>query len=64
MEASLEQDKRSILMVCDFFLPGVGGVETHILQLSQCLIGLGHKARSPAAQVVASFLSWAARSTP
>lgn len=30
-------------MVCDFFYPNCGGIETHIYQLSQCLIGLGHK---------------------
>lgn len=30
-------------MACDFFYPNCGGIETHIYQLSQCLIGLGHK---------------------
>lgn len=30
-------------MVCDFFYPNVGGVESHIYQLSQCLIACGHK---------------------
>lgn len=30
-------------MVCDFFYPNVGGVESHIYQLSQCLIARGHK---------------------
>lgn len=30
-------------MVSDFFHPNTGGVETHIYQLSQCLMALGHK---------------------
>ncbi|XP_063702775.1 phosphatidylinositol N-acetylglucosaminyltransferase subunit A isoform X2 [Culicoides brevitarsis] len=30
-------------MVSDFFYPNVGGVEEHIFNLSQCLIGKGHK---------------------
>ena len=30
-------------MVCDFFYPNIGGVESHIYQLSQCLIRQGHK---------------------
>jgi phosphatidylinositol N-acetylglucosaminyltransferase subunit A len=30
-------------MVCDFFYPNMGGVESHIFQLSQCLLELGHK---------------------
>jgi len=30
-------------MVCDFFHPRVGGVETHIWSLSQALLRLGHK---------------------
>ena len=32
-----------ILMVSDFFHPNVGGIETHIYNLSQSLIRLGHK---------------------
>lgn len=32
-----------ILMVSDFFYPNTGGVESHIYQLSQCLIQAGHK---------------------
>ncbi|KAK9842443.1 hypothetical protein WJX81_000482 [Elliptochloris bilobata] len=36
--------KERVLLVCDFFCPGVGGVENHILQLGQCLSDLGHKA--------------------
>ena len=32
-----------ILMVSDFFYPNTGGVETHIYQLSQCLMARGHK---------------------
>nr|XP_006825510.1 PREDICTED: phosphatidylinositol N-acetylglucosaminyltransferase subunit A-like [Saccoglossus kowalevskii] len=30
-------------MVSDFFFPNTGGVESHIYQLSQCLIERGHK---------------------
>lgn len=30
-------------MVCDFFYPNMGGVESHIYQLSSCLIDRGHK---------------------
>lgn len=30
-------------MVSDFFYPNTGGVESHIYQLSQCLLALGHK---------------------
>jgi len=30
-------------MVTDFFYPNVGGVESHVYQLSQCLIARGHK---------------------
>ena len=30
-------------MVSDFFYPNMGGVESHIYQLAQCLIELGHK---------------------
>ena len=33
----------SIAMVTDFFYPGLGGVESHIYQLSQCLIEQGCK---------------------
>nr|CAG4643170.1 EOG090X0515 [Ilyocryptus agilis] len=32
-----------ICMVSDFFYPGLGGVESHIFWLSQCLLKLGHK---------------------
>lgn len=35
--------KHSICMVSDFFYPNMGGVESHIYQLSQCLIEKGHK---------------------
>lgn len=34
--------KFRILMVSDFFHPNTGGVETHIYQLSQCLLARGH----------------------
>ncbi len=30
-------------MVSDFFYPNMGGVETHIFNLSQCLLARGHK---------------------
>lgn len=30
-------------MVCDFFYPRLGGVETHIWSLSQCLLRRGHR---------------------
>ncbi|OON19402.1 PIGA protein, partial [Opisthorchis viverrini] len=30
-------------MACDFFFPNVGGVETHIYSLAQCLIRRGHR---------------------
>lgn len=36
-------DKPVIAMVSDFFYPGLGGVEMHIYQLSECLINLGYK---------------------
>ncbi|CAI9723954.1 phosphatidylinositol N-acetylglucosaminyltransferase subunit A-like [Octopus vulgaris] len=35
--------KQNICMVSDFFYPNMGGVESHIYQLSQCLIERGHK---------------------
>uniref|UniRef100_A0A665VBP5 phosphatidylinositol N-acetylglucosaminyltransferase n=1 Tax=Echeneis naucrates TaxID=173247 RepID=A0A665VBP5_ECHNA len=35
--------KHNICMVSDFFYPNMGGVESHIYQLSQCLIQKGHK---------------------
>lgn len=35
--------KHRVAMVCDFFYPRLGGVENHILSLSQELIGMGHK---------------------
>ncbi|XP_033629316.1 phosphatidylinositol N-acetylglucosaminyltransferase subunit A-like [Asterias rubens] len=35
--------KHRICMVSDFFFPNTGGVESHIFQLSQCLIQRGHK---------------------
>nr|CAG4643914.1 EOG090X0515 [Lepidurus arcticus] len=33
----------NICMVSDFFYPNMGGVESHIHTLSQCLLNLGHK---------------------
>ncbi|XP_069122175.1 phosphatidylinositol N-acetylglucosaminyltransferase subunit A-like [Argopecten irradians] len=35
--------KHNICMVSDFFFPNMGGVESHIYQLSQCLLERGHK---------------------
>lgn len=35
--------KPVVAMVSDFFYPGLGGVEMHIYQLSECLIALGYK---------------------
>lgn len=35
--------KHRICMVSDFFYPNMGGVESHIYQLSQCLIEKGYK---------------------
>ena len=37
------QESKSICLVCDFFYPNIGGVETHIWSLAQCLIDAGHK---------------------
>ena len=34
-----------VLVVSDFFFPGVGGVESHIYHLSHCLVKQGHKVR-------------------
>ena len=33
----------NIAMVSDFFYPNMGGVESHIYHLAQCLVRLGHK---------------------
>jgi len=33
---------RRILIVTDFFFPNVGGVESHVYNLSQCLMDAGH----------------------
>ncbi|XP_066281291.1 phosphatidylinositol N-acetylglucosaminyltransferase subunit A-like [Branchiostoma lanceolatum] len=33
----------NVCMVSDFFFPNTGGVESHIYQLSQCLLQRGHK---------------------
>ncbi|KAL9958833.1 hypothetical protein ACROYT_G035901 [Oculina patagonica] len=43
MAAPPVQEKHNICMVSDFFYPNMGGVESHIYQLSQCLIQRGHK---------------------
>ncbi|XP_011306452.1 N-acetylglucosaminyl-phosphatidylinositol biosynthetic protein [Fopius arisanus] len=39
----MDESKHRICMVSDFFYPNMGGVEEHIFNLSQCLIGRGHK---------------------
>lgn len=41
--ARVPSRKHNICMVSDFFYPNMGGVESHIYQLSQCLIEKGHK---------------------
>lgn len=41
--ARVPTKKHNICMVSDFFYPNMGGVESHIYQLSQCLIEKGHK---------------------
>uniref|UniRef100_A0A3B4ABC4 phosphatidylinositol N-acetylglucosaminyltransferase n=1 Tax=Periophthalmus magnuspinnatus TaxID=409849 RepID=A0A3B4ABC4_9GOBI len=41
--AEVFRKKHNICMVSDFFYPNMGGVESHIYQLSQCLIAMGHK---------------------
>lgn len=40
---NIKDMKHRIAMVSDFFYPNVGGVESHIYQLSQCLLARGHK---------------------
>lgn len=40
---SAPQGQLRLLMVSDFFYPNTGGVESHIYQLSQCLMARGHK---------------------
>lgn len=35
--------RHKICMISDFFYPNMGGVEEHIFNLSQCLLGRGHK---------------------
>ena len=40
---SRKKEKPVIAMVSDFFYPGLGGVEMHIYQLSECLIAMGYK---------------------
>jgi phosphatidylinositol N-acetylglucosaminyltransferase subunit A len=39
----MTNDPLTICMVSDFFHPSIGGVETHIFQLSRVLIQLGHR---------------------
>lgn len=42
-DSNYGKTRHVICMVSDFFYPNVGGVEEHIFQLSQCLLGRGHK---------------------
>merc|ERR1711928_217471 len=39
----MTEDQHVICMISDFFYPNMGGVESHIFTLSQCLIKMGHK---------------------
>ncbi|XP_055937371.1 phosphatidylinositol N-acetylglucosaminyltransferase subunit A-like [Argiope bruennichi] len=39
----MQKTKHRICMVSDFFYPNTGGVESHIYQLSLCLLKKGHK---------------------
>eukprot|EP00794_Sanderia_malayensis_P007115 gene7115-7919_t len=41
--AANDSTSYNIAMVSDFFYPNMGGVESHIYQLSQCLVNRGHK---------------------
>lgn len=40
---AISKAKPVVAMVSDFFYPGLGGVEMHIYQLSECLISVGYK---------------------
>lgn len=42
-DACDDRQRLRVLMVSDFFYPNTGGVESHIYQLSQCLLARGHK---------------------
>ena len=41
-DGKVERPRLTVAMVSDFFYPNVGGVESHIFNLSQCLIERGH----------------------
>ncbi|CAD7929918.1 unnamed protein product [Amoebophrya sp. A25] len=41
--SATERERLSILIICDFFYPDLGGVENHIEQLSQGLAARGHR---------------------
>ncbi|VDH90319.1 phosphatidylinositol glycan, class A [Mytilus galloprovincialis] len=43
MNNCLSLRRHNVCMVSDFFYPNMGGVESHIYQLSQCLLEKGHK---------------------
>ncbi|XP_063410123.1 phosphatidylinositol N-acetylglucosaminyltransferase subunit A-like isoform X2 [Mytilus trossulus] len=43
MSNCLSLRRHNVCMVSDFFFPNMGGVESHIYQLSQCLLEKGHK---------------------
>lgn len=38
-----EHSVKRILIVTDFFYPNIGGVESHVYNLSQCLMDTGHR---------------------
>ena len=42
-EEQVHRPRLTVAMVSDFFYPNVGGVESHIYNLSQCLLERGHK---------------------
>ena len=42
-EEQVDRPRLTVAMVSDFFYPNVGGVESHIYNLSQCLLERGHR---------------------
>eukprot|EP00698_Gefionella_okellyi_P021358 TRINITY_DN6902_c0_g3_i1.p1 TRINITY_DN6902_c0_g3~~TRINITY_DN6902_c0_g3_i1.p1 ORF type:complete len:435 (+),score=46.82 TRINITY_DN6902_c0_g3_i1:461-1765(+) len=43
MDAKPAKQKHRVCMVSDFFYPNIGGVESHLYNLSLCLVRKGHK---------------------
>ena len=37
-----QQSRYRVCLVSDFFYPNMGGVESHLFQLAQCLLERGH----------------------